>query len=145
MYYTWSSSNNFYQAVPILQKCTWRVGITKLTVWNRALPWEAASCAASQEFSNILWILKVHCSVHQSLSFGSIQATKLHLVLLIDFSILEFPSKFCMYSSFFHSCYMPCQSHPPWLGNLDYSWWKVQVMKVLSMQFSPTFCHVILL
>jgi hypothetical protein len=35
-----------------------------------------------------------------------------------------------------HSCYMPCPSHPPWLDNSNYTWRRVQVMKLLIMQFS---------
>jgi hypothetical protein len=35
-----------------------------------------------------------------------------------------------------HSCYMPCPSHPPWLDL--HTWRKVQVVKLLIMQFSLT-------
>jgi hypothetical protein len=34
-----------------------------------------------------------------------------------------------------HSCYMPCPSHPPWLEHSNYTWRRVQVMKLLIMQF----------
>jgi hypothetical protein len=38
-----------------------------------------------------------------------------------------------------HSCYMPCPSHHPWL---DHSVWRrVQVMKLLIMQFSVRFIY----
>jgi hypothetical protein len=35
---------------------------------------------------------------------------------------------------------MPRPSHPPWLGHSNYTWRRVQVMKLLIMQFSPTSC-----
>jgi hypothetical protein len=34
---------------------------------------------------------------------------------------------------------MPFQSHPPWLDHSNYTWGKMQVMKLLRMQFSSTF------
>jgi hypothetical protein len=37
-----------------------------------------------------------------------------------------------------HSSYMPCPSHPPWLHHSNYTWRRVQVMKLLIIQFSPT-------
>jgi hypothetical protein len=42
-----------------------------------------------------------------------------------------------------HSCYMPWPSHPPWLDHSNYIWRRVQVKKLLIMQFSPTTCHFI--
>jgi hypothetical protein len=39
-----------------------------------------------------------------------------------------------------HSCYMPRLSHPSWLDHSNYTWRRVQVMKLLIMQFSPTSC-----
>jgi hypothetical protein len=38
---------------------------------------------------------------------------------------------------------MPCTSHPSWLDHSNYTWRRVQVMKLLIMQFSPTSCHFI--
>jgi hypothetical protein len=32
-----------------------------------------------------------------------------------------------------HSCYMPCPSHPPWLDHSNYTWRRVQVMKLLIL------------
>jgi hypothetical protein len=40
-------------------------------------------------------------------------------------------------------CYTPCPSHPPWLDHSNYTWRRVQVMKLVVMQFSPTSCHFI--
>jgi hypothetical protein len=54
-----------------------------------------------------------------------------------------FPTKILYAFLFFsHSCYMSCTSHPPWLDNSNYTWWTVQVMKLL-MQLSPTSYHFI--
>jgi hypothetical protein len=43
-----------------------------------------------------------------------------------------------------HSCYMPCPSYPPWLDQSNYTWRRVQIMKLLIMQFSSVSCHFIL-
>jgi hypothetical protein len=52
--------------------------------------------------------------------------------------LLVFPQKSYMNSSSSftsHTCYMPCLSHPPLLDHYNYLWWRVQVMKLLIMQF----------
>jgi hypothetical protein len=36
-----------------------------------------------------------------------------------------------------HSCYMPRPPHPPRLGYSNYTWRRVQILKLLVMQFSP--------
>jgi hypothetical protein len=41
-----------------------------------------------------------------------------------------------------HSCYMSCPSRLRF-GHSNYAWIRVQVMKLLIMQCSPTFCHFI--
>jgi hypothetical protein len=46
-----------------------------------------------------------------------------------------FPTKSTKHSSP-HECYKPCPSYPPWLGHTNYTWRRVQVMKILIMQFS---------
>jgi hypothetical protein len=38
---------------------------------------------------------------------------------------------------------MPCPSHTPWLDHSNYTWRRVQVMKLLIMQLSPTSRHFI--
>jgi hypothetical protein len=38
---------------------------------------------------------------------------------------------------------MPCTFHPPWLDHSNNTWRKVQVMKLLIMQFSPASPHFI--
>jgi hypothetical protein len=38
-----------------------------------------------------------------------------------------------------HSCYMPCQSHRSWVVHSNFIWRRVQVLKLLIMQFSPIF------
>jgi hypothetical protein len=40
--------------------------------------------------------------------------------------------------------YMPCPPHPPWLDHSNYTWRRVQVMKLLTVQFSPTSISYIL-
>jgi hypothetical protein len=48
-----------------------------------------------------------------------------------------------LYAFSFSMCYMPCPSNPPWLDHSNYTWRRVQVMKLLIMQFSPTSHHFI--
>jgi hypothetical protein len=40
-----------------------------------------------------------------------------------------------------HSCYRPHLSHPSWLDHSNYTWRRVQVKKLLIIQFSPTSCQ----
>jgi hypothetical protein len=41
-------------------------------------------------------------------------------------------------NSFLSVCSIPCPSHPPWLDNSNYIWWRVQFIKLLVMQLSPS-------
>jgi hypothetical protein len=38
---------------------------------------------------------------------------------------------------------MPLPSHSPRLDYCNYTWWRVQIMKLFVMQFSPPSCHLI--
>jgi hypothetical protein len=40
---------------------------------------------------------------------------------------------------------MSYPSHPPWLEHSTYTWRIVQVMKLLTVKFSPTSCPVMIL
>jgi hypothetical protein len=121
--------------------------------------WEATCCPTIQEFLNILWSTQVHYHVHKSpslvrhepdqcspyhpmLYIRSISISSLHPSLGLPNGVffLAFPPNSYIHSSSPQDCYIPCPSHPPWL---DYSWWWIQIMKLLIMQFSPTSYHFI--
>jgi hypothetical protein len=124
--------------------------------------WEAATCAANQEFPNILWNPKVYYRVHQSPPLVSVfsQISPVHTtqssLSLSKFrlNIILPPTSCCsqwtvsfwfshQYPSCIplqpHACYMPCLSHPPRLHHSDYTWRSVQVMKLLIMQYYVIF------
>jgi hypothetical protein len=121
--------------------------------------WGAANCAAPREPPSILWNPKaqyrVDKALHRSLSWAiSIQSTPSYPISLRSILILTthlrlglpsglFPSGFptnILYAFFFYpnSCYMPRPFHPSRLDYSNYTWRRVQVMKLLIMQFSPT-------
>jgi hypothetical protein len=52
--------------------------------------------------------------------------------------ILLSHQKPCIHYSSPHACYMSYTSHPPWLEHSNYVRRRVQVVKLLIMQFSPT-------
>jgi hypothetical protein len=95
-----------------------------ITVLTRALHWSLSKLDQS--------------SIHHPISLKSILilSTQLHLRLPSGL----FPSSFSTNTlqAFFspHSCYILSPSHPHWLDHSNYTWRRVQVMKILIMQFS---------
>jgi hypothetical protein len=97
-----------------------------ITVFTRALHW-SLSWAKSIQFIP---------SHPISLRFILILFTHPRLGLPSGLFPSGFPSISYMHSSSPHSCHVPCLSHPPWLDHSNYTWRRVQVMKLLIMQFS---------
>jgi hypothetical protein len=107
---------------------------------------EAYSCAATQEFLNILWNLKVLCAFHKSppldahlesepippnpifLRFIFILSTDIHVCLPRCLFLLTFALVTYANAAFLLSCYMTCPSHLSWL------------MKLLILHSFPTSC-----
>jgi hypothetical protein len=138
-----------------LLKCK-DVRLTNSTELNHS--WGAASCAANQEFPNILWNPKFYCRVHKSPPLVPVlnQINPVHInpscLTKIHFNIVRPPTSWSsQWSLSFwlshqyicipllpHSCYMPCPSRPPWLHHFNYTYRGVQVMELLIMQFSTT-------
>jgi hypothetical protein len=104
-----------------------------ITVFTRALHW-SLSWARSIQFIP---------SHPISLRYILILITTYVLFFLVVSFLLAFPPISNMQSSSPSSCYIPFPSHPPWLLDSNYTWRRVQVMKLLIMQFSPTSCHFI--
>jgi hypothetical protein len=119
-----------------------------------------ASSAAIQELSRMLWNPIVLYRVHQSSPLVPVrnQIDSLHNTLPdlsnIHLNVIHSPSTseyiFQVFSSFWHlnpshlhSCYISYPYHPPRLDNSNYTWRRVQVMKLLVMQFSPNSRHSI--
>jgi hypothetical protein len=103
-----------------------------------SLSWEAASCAATQEISDVLRNPKFHYRVHKNPTLFPIlsQISPVHTtptyLSKTHFSIIH-PLTWLL--SFWlahenpicipirpHSCYMPCPSHPPWRDHSNYTW-----------------------
>jgi hypothetical protein len=143
--------------------CLFAYLVSEITNLNHSLmevspSWEAATCAPTQELPSILWNPNIHYRVHKSpplvpilnqinpihtipsnpISLRSILILSTHLRLGLTSGL--FPSGFPPLP---HSCYMPSPSHPPWLDHSNCTWRRVQVMKLLLMQFSRTSSHFI--
>jgi hypothetical protein len=83
-----------------------------------------------------------HSEPEQSSSFNPI------VISLKSISILSSHLRLGLSSDLFRSDFpteilYPCQSHLNFLDHSNYSWWRVQVMKLVIVQFSQTSCHFI--
>jgi hypothetical protein len=123
--------------------------------------WEAVNCAATQEFPSILRNPAVHYCVHKSPPLIPILSqidpvnnipsylSKIHLNTVhpltswssswsLSFWLShEYPKCILL---LLYSYYIPCPSYHPWLDHSNYTWKRLNVMKLLITQLSPTSC-----
>jgi hypothetical protein len=153
--------------LPVLSHCvsisTGKDGLAQWTNSHQHSPfWEATNCSPTQEFSKSYgtrrFITMFTRARHWSLSWArSVQSIPLHSVYLWSNIVLFFYLQWCLPKDFFvsgspkaktlfaflfsHACYMPCPIHPPWVHHSNYTWRKVQVMKLLIVPFSLFFYY----
>jgi len=135
-----------------------------LTNYTEESPSEVNGHLASQEIPRLSQNLKVHYHVHKSPPWIPILSqmnpahnfppyfSKIHYNITLP-SMTRYPKWFLSFrfsdqhfvciSHHFHRCYTPYPSHAPWLDHPNKIWWSVQVMKLIIMQSSPVFCHII--
>jgi hypothetical protein len=136
-----------YGAEPFLRSCQ-LCSYSRTSKHFRELE---GSLSCSQEPSIGPYPKPDRSSPHHPIPLSSILILSTHLHLGLPSGL--FPSGFPInvpYIFLFspHSCYMPCPSHPPWLDHCHFVWRKVQVMKLLIMQFSLftiTYCFYLLM
>jgi hypothetical protein len=93
-------------------------------------------------------MLNVMCPVHIFITYYF----KIHFNIILPsmsmssnwFSGLIFSPKFCMHFSSPPILANVLPSHSPWCDPLNNLWWKIQVMKILIIQFTPTSCYLII-
>jgi hypothetical protein len=102
-----------------------------ITMFTRALHW------------SLPWGRSIQSIPPYPISLRPILILSTHLRLGLPSGLLWLSPISYMHPSLPLSCYMPCPSHSLWLDHSNYIWRRIQVMKLLSMQFSPTSCHFI--
>ena len=126
--------------------------------------WEADYSSASKDILSSLLNLKVHCHAHNSSQRAPVLSqlnqiyAHFHPVTLRSSLILYSTLFLCLPSGLhssgfptntlysflfclsFLTCHIPQQSHFPWFVDPNFTYWTVQIMKVL-LSFSPSACY----
>ena len=111
----------------------------------------------SQEILRTLWSPEVYYRIHRSPSSFPIQSTpRLFHFLKTEFNItLLSTSRSCKWSlshrlfppnplsPISHICHMPHPSHSSWFDHPNNLWCRVQITKLLNVQYSPVPCYLV--
>jgi hypothetical protein len=132
------------------------------TPWRWVLFQNPKSRSTIQEFLDVLWSPQVHYCVHKSpplvpilsqmnpMQNTSSYFSEIHLHIILPSMSrssqlsrsLCFPTK-TLYALLQYFCYIPCPSNPPCLRDFFYTWWRMQVTKLLSIQLTPALHYFI--
>jgi hypothetical protein len=101
----------------------------------------------SQELSTCPYPEPYHSSPHHPIPplqdpFQYYYSPTYSLVFLTVSILLAFNQQRTRVPRLPHSFCMPRSSHPPWLHYSNYTWRRVQIMKLFVMQFSPSTCRL---
>jgi hypothetical protein len=104
------------------------------------------SISNSQELSTCSYPEPDQSSIHHAITPLQDPSYYYPPTYVLVFLVVSFPPAFppIIYTrSSLHSSYMPLPSHPPRLDYSNYTWRRVQITKLLVMQFSPFSRHLI--
>jgi hypothetical protein len=74
----------------------------------------------------------------ESSSHHSSYSSMIHFNIILSYiPTSHFPTNTLCTSPPPRICYMLCPFHPPWLDDCNYIWQGVQIMQLLTVQFSP--------
>jgi hypothetical protein len=137
-------------------KCHYASASLQLNNYMELSPsWETASCPATQEIHNILWnpssqrpSTAPYHNPDQSSKYNPILRSILILstnlrhglpigLLHLDFPPISYKSMQLRSPFVLHAC----PSHPPRLHHSNYTWRRVEIMKLNIMDLLPTACH----
>jgi len=93
----------------------------------------------------------ITCPLHPVLTFPpSSSKIRSNIIFLSVPRSFEWPLPFRFYDRHFvcifhlsHPCYVPRPCHPSPFHHPNNILWSIQIMKLLVMQFSPPFCHIL--
>lgn len=111
--------------------------------------WECSSCSANQS----IMFIKQNRMIHKKWPWPlSLAYSKPHLYT--HFNICQICALFafvwglmtkvlCIYIFSLLTCYMLHLSYPSWCDHSNNIWWRLQIMKLSIMSFSPLFIYFI--
>jgi hypothetical protein len=125
--------------------------LNKLTIWSWTLLERPLDARPFDSFPAFHGTRRFNTdftrALHLFLSLARpIQSTSPHPTSPRSILILSTHLRLSLTSGLFpspHSCYMARQSHPPRLDYSNYTWRRIQIMKLLVMHFSPFTRHLI--
>jgi hypothetical protein len=93
---------------------------------------------------SLSWVTQIQSTPSETISFIFILIISCHLPLGLPNGLFpsRFPTQFFTHFSSPYACYVPSSSHPACFDHPDNIWWRLKIMKLFTVQFSPASYHV---